>query len=411
MASTQSLVQPDLGTLSTLPLEIRRLIYKEVWDPKLSMHLYFRGDQLSALPCLGAHIGDETEVDTRYPSREECDLRWEKKPSKNDNFWISRLSSSWGHHYRCEEDWMPHPDHPTSRKNKCISTLLVCEGMYHECIDFIHESLEINVTDLETAMYLVSNGDISPKSIGNEPCHTMPLSIIRSVRTLNLTFFQPPEFYIALGAGDKIPVNWGPSTQEMVAFNFGMVSQSLLQQQFASEAPLWREVWSGLTALPHLVNVNLWMDHDQPHSWSCVNERAVLQPLCDAEWASRVNLKVHLPNLRQDKATPAVHFTDMDCDKREGLPFKIRRRYRCPTRPEREWWGCSYEPDISDEEMVALGNEYGADMTADRWTTITILISQVENRCYRAVNITSRVPQKVKTAFRMTQARLGYKAE
>jgi hypothetical protein len=259
-------------------------------------------------------------------------------------------------------------------------------------------------------MYLVSNGDISPKSIGDEPRHMIPLSIIRSVRTLNLTLFQPPEFYITLGLRDGIPENWEPTPDEMATFESGVISRSLLQQ-FASEAPVWCQVWRGLAALPHLVNVNFWMDHDQPHSWACINERVVLQPLCDETWALRAKLQVHLPNLRQDRAMTEMHFTDVDCDKREGLPFKIRRRYRCPTRPEREWWGCSYEPDISDEEMVALGNEHGADMTADRWTTTTIHIAQPENHCYKDVNITSRVPQKVKKTFRMTQARLGYKAD
>lgn len=130
MAATETVRQSSLGMLSMLPLEVRRLIYREVWDPKLKLHLYFRGDQLSTRPCLGANVGDETEVDTRYPSREECDLRWSRKSSKSDNFWISRLSSSWGHHYLCEEDWMPHQDHPSAQKNKCISTLLACRQMY-----------------------------------------------------------------------------------------------------------------------------------------------------------------------------------------------------------------------------------------------------------------------------------------
>lgn len=277
-----------------------------------------------------------------------------------------------------------------------------------ECIDLIQELLEINITDLETMAYLTSNGAVAPKSIGDEPRHEIPLAMIRSVRSLNLTLFQPPEFYIALVHWRHAPISWNVMVVDMDDFELGSLSQSILQDR-SLQAPLWQKIWPCLAALPHLVHVNLWMDHDQPQTWSCIDERKVLQPLCDADWASRVNLAVHLPNLRRDKVVHARHFVDDDTTEKEGLPFKIQRRYRCPTRPERGWWGCSYEPDISEEELIALGNEYGADMTADRWTTITILISQLENRCYRAVDITSRIPEKVKKTFRKTPTRLGYR--
>lgn len=130
-------------SLFSLPLELRRQIYTEVFAPKLKLHLFLLDGRPQVSPCLGANLGDE-EYDSRSLSAEErvrlntSDPSWPTEcgsfapPSKNTWQYLHRLQSSWGPHYKCEEvpkGMCLRDDHPGMQRHNCIGMLLVCRQM------------------------------------------------------------------------------------------------------------------------------------------------------------------------------------------------------------------------------------------------------------------------------------------
>lgn len=84
---------------------------------------------------------------------------------------------------------------------------------------------------------------------------------------------------------------------------------------------------TSLIRLRKLQSLRLWLDHDDPVSWSImVNERAViavlLQPLCDQ--GSSLKIDIDLPKLHPKWESPDCHFTTDSTPP----PFPIHRRYR-----------------------------------------------------------------------------------
>ncbi|KAH8714612.1 hypothetical protein BGZ61DRAFT_516790 [Ilyonectria robusta] len=327
-------------SFTSLPTEIRDLIYTNVWAPRLRLHVFFKNDRLVTAACLGAQTGDEssgiggpypTAPDNhRVPSQEEEDLAFKSLRRKGSrNLMKARLHSTWGNHYRCEEDWNPLPGHISTERNACISLLLVNKTIYAESIRFLSQHLEITITDTDTALYL--NDDPKPV-IHDSPPPMIPRQLLRSIRSLNVTLFGSVDLFIAL----TLARDYNATTPlEVVSQEF---QQKIRATGYASQERAvgllpkgcqWHQIWPGIAALPHLVHVNLWMDHGGFDSWSNINERAILEPLRRATWSPEVELVVYLPKIASDNIVPSEQFNDNDQD---GLHFRIVRRARCPDR-------------------------------------------------------------------------------
>lgn len=130
----------SFSSFTSLPTEVRDLIYANVWAPKLRLHAFFKNDRLMTAACLGAQTGDElsglgdpylSRFDNhRMPSQEELDLACKLRCREDRlDFMKARLHSTWGNHFRCEEDWNPMPGHITTERNACNSLLLLNKSM------------------------------------------------------------------------------------------------------------------------------------------------------------------------------------------------------------------------------------------------------------------------------------------
>lgn len=112
----------------TLPFELRRKIYAEVWSSdKLKFHLYLQDGRLRGSVCLGAELGDEQPFDSQMLRGDDLQIS-----SYADGKTLDRLKSSWGPHYKCEEHTMGtarYHDHPATPRPGCVNMLLVCKEM------------------------------------------------------------------------------------------------------------------------------------------------------------------------------------------------------------------------------------------------------------------------------------------
>ena len=89
-----------------LPLEIRDIIYSEVWAASgLRQHVFSRDDRLVHCPCLLASGKDDKKDD-------EFEEVWQNRRRSRtgsivvDEKWASRFSSSWNDHWICEEEML-----------------------------------------------------------------------------------------------------------------------------------------------------------------------------------------------------------------------------------------------------------------------------------------------------------------
>ncbi|KAH7146277.1 hypothetical protein EDB81DRAFT_794779 [Dactylonectria macrodidyma] len=341
-----------------LPIEIRNNILTDIWAPRLKLHIFFKEDRLMTAACLGAQTGDETSAlggpclkpeNHRMPSDEETTLSRRLHERYPIESYKSRLHSPWGNHYRCEEDWNPMPGHISTEKNSCISLLLVNKMMYAECMRFISQHLDVTITDMKTAAFLT---DVS-RTMSDKPQPMIPLHLLRSSQFFNIVLFDSLELLTALALSSEDSISSHPLKYQShtvtgleICIDWDLVESLLPQRQE------WNQIWLGIAALPHISRVTLWVDHRACSSWSEVNERALLEPLRKARWPLNIEATVYLPNIPSDNIRPDYQFVG-DIDHDAGLPFRVRRRIRCPDRCDGDLWkegAIWFLPDVSKEE-------------------------------------------------------------
>jgi hypothetical protein len=86
----------------------------------------------------------------------------------------------------------------------------------------------------------------------------------------------------------------------------------------------WTELPFALDYLSRLRRLQIWLDHEEPCSWSVVNERAVLSPLVSLSSNPELDVSINLPKLHPKWEAPERHFTEDS----PQLPIAIHRRYR-----------------------------------------------------------------------------------
>jgi hypothetical protein len=156
----------------------------------------------------------------------------------------------------------------------------------------------LEITDLVTLGLLVSNAsaDILASRL---TCSTMLLGcLLPNLKEMSINLRLPLTTYKAFDETSPYP------------------EPSLL---FAwTTLPLVMEMLSKLSML------RIWLNHDDPISWSVVNERAMLSPLVSLASRQNLNVSIDFPKRHPRWETPERHSTDNHL----SLSIAIHRQYR-----------------------------------------------------------------------------------
>ena len=118
------LVSPFFGRI---PLEIRDMIYSELWTTSgPRQHVFSRNGRLAHCPCLLTEGKDDKKDD-------EFEEVWQNRRRSRtgsimvDEKWASRFSSSWNDHWICEEEMLS--DAKRGSRAPFLPALLTCKRM------------------------------------------------------------------------------------------------------------------------------------------------------------------------------------------------------------------------------------------------------------------------------------------
>jgi len=128
-----------------------------------------------------------------------------------------------------------------------------------------------------------------------------------------------PDYLVtALGGIQKLSI-----TLRLPLQAFQETDVSPVQATAATSNPSWLTLCPAITKLERLRRLELWVDHDDPSTWSVVNERAFLSTL-DTLVPLGLDISVNLPKLHPVYETPDRHFTHRSA----RPPYTIARRLR-----------------------------------------------------------------------------------
>lgn len=149
--------------------------------------------------------------------------------------------------------------------------------------------------------------------------------------------------------------------QEFEADNEGASSSSSLVSSFSHT---WSQLPLAINRMRRLKGLRIWLDHDEPFSWSLVNERAVLSSLALIDGRG-LDISINLPRLHPKWETPDRHYTDDSAP----LPLPIHRRYRQREHGELRSSGTIhyvYKPDFPELwDIAGIPEEWGYGSTDD----------------------------------------------
>ncbi|KAH8722874.1 hypothetical protein GQ44DRAFT_774655 [Phaeosphaeriaceae sp. PMI808] len=282
------------------PREIRDAIYAQL-IPKRA-HLVFRGHLLHLTPC----VQRDNDGDPGCASRHPNDAAF--STDNSDPTYLRRLRSEWGPHWRCEEDRFlrnTNDEADADADDMSMSPLLACKRMFGEFVVAMFDTVAIHINDIHTLSMIVLNSD--PKWI-REPGRLLAPNLVDVAGVSEIK-----ELHVTL----RLPI---AAYNELTTNNEGYSSSSFLVPSFLST---WSQLPLAIERLRSLQRLRIWLDHDEPCSWSIVNERAILNPLVSLN-RNGFDVSINLPKLHPRWETPNRHFTD------DSAPFllPIHRRYR-----------------------------------------------------------------------------------
>ncbi|KAI0431604.1 hypothetical protein F5Y09DRAFT_184541 [Xylaria sp. FL1042] len=315
--------------LLSAPLEIRRAIYAIILPHQV--HMFLSQGKLRLSVCLQPHLGDDL-----HDGRERNSRRTSDRPPKSPPSWASRLGSSWGPHWQCEEISHEH------RRSILYDFTFLCKRVFFDVSDMITEVAAVNVTDLETLGILLSRYS-QPNNALNCGWNFWAYTCPDNIRKLNLAFRLPVAFYKELEDETTIPATG---------------------QQMSSKSTVntsWVSLWPAIFRLQQLRSLHIWLDHDERSSWSVVKERMALRHVSDALTAHKkmraqerglrhLDVIVNLPKLHPGMAKPDSHFTQDNSPPPFTIHRRVRQRWHCIEKESGEL-GVDYSPDFPIMEM------------------------------------------------------------
>ena len=211
-----------------------------------------------------------------------------------------------------------------------------------ECTGIIAEKLQLTVTDLEAAQFLVNLASTTPSPAPSCPFTEqalVPHAFLASTHSLNLSLYRDPEVYFALSLSVAMPEGSTPTALD----NANPIARAIPQGCF------WRRFCAGLTALSRLSHLTVWLDNTDDF-WSDVDERAMLAPLlAAAKVLPRTRLAVHLPEIPRDEVRRA-RYLPVD----PAPSVMVRRSNRRPTTTFDVEGGMEWTLSRSDLRMYSI---------------------------------------------------------
>ncbi|KAF2265278.1 hypothetical protein CC78DRAFT_205757 [Lojkania enalia] len=275
-----------------LPAELRRAIYTYFIPDQI--HLSIREKKFRVSTCVQHDKDGGPDCTDRRSNKIDLITN-----PMSDPICGRRLRSSWGPHWRCEESAMQmREDHEIGYNITMMALFLVCKRMFSDIMEMMADIAVVYINDLDTlrSLVLISSELESRRSSTS----ILLVSILPNLKELSINLRLPLDTYKAL---DNTSNSAG--------------SESLLSS-----------VWMGLPlAIEHLSKLRrlrIWLDHEEPCSWSIVNERAVLSPLASLSNIPNLEVSIDLAKLHPKWESPHRHFTEDT----PLLPLAIHRRYR-----------------------------------------------------------------------------------
>ncbi|KAF2865233.1 hypothetical protein BDV95DRAFT_612827 [Massariosphaeria phaeospora] len=285
------------------PAEIRRAIYAHLIPSQIHLSLGEKG-LLRLAPCV-QHDNDGDADCINQRTNDAGLVVWRDVYARGpdpDPIQALRLRSSWGPHWRCEEQMRRGCSRESDRT--VMSLLLVCKRMYTDIIETMVDLTAIQINDLETLSLLAPEGRGMLGSEPSSPTSVLSTYLLPNLKYLHITLRLPFSIYEAL---EHVPDFSSTSNSE----------PSLLSA--------WTDIRLTINEhLPKLRELRIWLDHDGLESWSLLNERAVLSPLASLSNNPRLQVSINLPKLHPRWESAERHFINDS----SALPLIIHRRYR-----------------------------------------------------------------------------------
>ncbi|KAF2826981.1 hypothetical protein CC86DRAFT_466738 [Ophiobolus disseminans] len=268
--------QPQSPLLTT-PYDIRLSILSLILPTNI--HLHQHSKHLSFSVCTG-----HTSADTSSPGKERLWGLTYLHPGDSDadlqarmRRYGRRLQSTWGPHWRCEEDVVRRREGEWGWDGVAGT----CKSLYADVWDYIAHAGNLHVTDM-TTLRLVLDGK-GFLHVGNAFQH---------VKSLDITLVLPKNVFVAMGGEEN----------------------TLISEAEQDQAATWMRSGPALASLKQLRKLNVWLDHNSRDYWWHLDESAILSPLVSLANNPSIELTVQLPNQANDD-TPIS-------------PFAIERRAR-----------------------------------------------------------------------------------
>jgi hypothetical protein len=267
------------------PTEVRYAIYTYLIPDRMHLSLREKGFRLSSCvqrekdghPSCGYMRSNDADI---TPG---CELR--------DPFYARRIGSKWGEHWRCEEAAI---EMDGGSNTNCDNTLMflhsvckrmsvndtLCQGSCpadHHCrftdvAEAIADTVAIEINDCDTLGSLVSNS--GPEAlISGQSCTSILFGcVLPNLKELGISLKPPLAAYEEFEYADDSVSSKSPFTSA------------------------WKALPPAIEHMSRLRKLRIWLDHEEPCSWSMVNERAALSPLASISNNPNLSVSINLPN-------------------------------------------------------------------------------------------------------------------
>ncbi|KAF2116813.1 hypothetical protein BDV96DRAFT_598659 [Lophiotrema nucula] len=98
---------------------------------------------------------------------------------------------------------------------------------------------------------------------------------------------------------------------------------TVVKPELAKALKIWRQLGTTISLLENLRALQIWLDHDEPGTWSVVNERAVLAPFTPIFRNTHLTTTQSLPKLHPKFEKEQRHFVH-----ESQAPCQLQRRLR-----------------------------------------------------------------------------------
>ncbi|KAF1847998.1 uncharacterized protein K460DRAFT_414631 [Cucurbitaria berberidis CBS 394.84] len=255
------------------PYDIRCAIYSYLIPDQVHVHL--REGKISVSECVPNPAVHAT--DPGLERKEGLPLKDAEWTREDTDTWSTRLRSTWGPHWKCEETMLQAQRDDATMYSTIEALLWTCKKMRADIKEQMIYSTSIIVTSIETIDALLQ-GAVSTATI---------LCPLEDIRKLEISLRLPRTVFNAFE--DQVT----GSREERLAWM--MPSDSDMTQ-----AATWLRLGPALSRIKGLEELKIWLDHNDDAYWKTVNERTALSALAPLAELPNLDLTINLPRHFED---------------------------------------------------------------------------------------------------------------